>query len=54
MSDFFYLTVEAQLNHFLHCTPKLRILARAYWNGTIFFKTFVETRNSCCVLWFPL
>jgi len=27
--EFFYPTVEVQLNHFLHHTPKLRILTRA-------------------------
>ena len=48
----FYLTLtpDIQLNHFLHCTPKLGMLTCPYWNGTISF----ETKNSCCVPWFPL
>jgi len=39
----FYSTSEVQLNNFLHRTPKLGILTRAYWNGTISFGTFIET-----------
>ena len=43
-----------QLNHFLHRTPTLRILTRAYWNFSISFETFVETETSCCVPRFAL
>jgi len=50
----FYPTPEVQLNHFLHRTPKLGILTRACWNGTISFETFIETDNSCRVPRFPL
>jgi len=48
---FFYPTAtpEVHLNYFLHCTRKLGILTRAYWNGTTCFETFVETENFCCV-----
>jgi len=49
-----YPTPEVQLNHFLHRNPKLGILTRACWNGTISFQTFIETENSCCVPRFPL
>jgi len=41
-------------NHFLHRTPKLRILTRACWNSTISFETFIETENSCCAPRFQL
>ena len=39
----FYPTPEVRLNHLLHRTHNLRILIRAYWNGTITFETFIET-----------
>ena len=36
-------TLEVHLNHFIHCTPKLRILTRACGNGTVSFEIFMET-----------
>jgi len=53
-SRIFYLTPEVQLNHFFHRTLKFGILARACWNGTNSFETFIETENSCRVPRFPL
>ena len=41
-------------NNFLHRIPKLRILTRACWIGTISFETYWNTENSCCGPWFPL
>ena len=35
-------------------TPKLGILTRACWIGTISLATFIEAENSCCVPRFPL
>jgi len=49
-----YPIAEVQSNYFLHCTPKLEILTRACWNGTISYETFIETENSCCAQRFPL
>jgi len=45
---FFSPTPEVQLNNFIHCTPKLRILTRACWNGTIAFEIFIETEFLLC------
>ena len=42
-------TPEVQLNHFLHRTPKLGVLTRACWSGTISFETSIDALNSCCV-----
>jgi len=43
---FFHLTLTpaVQLNHFVHCTPKLRILTSACWNGTVCFEIFMKLR----------
>ena len=43
-------TPDAQLDHFLHYTPKLGILLKWY----NFFFTLVESEISCCVTRFPL
>ena len=51
---FFYPTPEVELNYLLHRTPKLGMLTRASWNGTISFKSFIEADNSYCAARFPL
>ena len=40
----FYPTPAVALNHFLHRTPKLGILTRDCWHGTISFETFLKQR----------
>ena len=48
---FFSPTSDVQLDHFLHHTPKLGILAEmVHFN----LKFFVETEISCCAPRFPL
>jgi len=47
-SQIFYPTPKVQMNIFLHRTPKLGILTRACWNGTISFETFIETEVLLC------
>ena len=41
-SDFF-IRLEVQWIHFIHCTLTLGILTRACWNGTTSFEIFIET-----------
>jgi len=48
------LGVDVQLNHFIHCTPKLGIPTCAYWNGTISYEIFIKTEFFCCLRRFPL
>jgi len=47
-------TLEVQLNHFIHLTPRLEVLTRACWNGAISLETFIETENPCCAPRIPL
>jgi len=42
---FFYPIESSSIESFF--TSKLRVLTRAYWNGTIFLESFIETENSC-------
>ena len=35
---------RVESDYFLHRTPKFGLLSRAFWNGTISFETFIETR----------
>ena len=51
---YFYPTPTVQLNHFNHYTPKLGILTRACWYGTVSFEMFMQTEIYCCVPRFPL
>jgi len=51
---FFCPTPEVQLNTSLRCNPKLGIVTHACWDGTISFKTLIETDNSCCAPQFAI
>jgi len=43
-SRIFFPTPEVHFNYFLHRTPKLGILTRVCWNGTVSFETLLKQR----------